>query len=112
KTVLSELSRDSYLENHKNAFLLGTQFALLLRQRYPGYSVEEFFAPKTVILINKAQGSYTDYCFWNTIIKERRSGQGKDIKDLSFLFLRKPYNRPGGRPRVVYSSYLWSRATY
>lgn len=71
KTVLSQLLRDHYLENHRNVFLLEVwkslelfpgndpwaQFALLLWQRYPAYSIEDIFAPQTVILIDEAQGS-------------------------------------------------------
>ncbi|KAL4788605.1 hypothetical protein BJX76DRAFT_1427 [Aspergillus varians] len=104
KTVLSELLRDYYLENHRNVFLLEiwkslesfpgndpwTQFALLLRQRYPGYSLKDFLAPKTIILVDEAQASYTDYSFWNTIIKERRSGEGKDIKICLFCSYGSP----------------------
>ncbi|KAL4765526.1 uncharacterized protein BDW70DRAFT_64935 [Aspergillus foveolatus] len=104
KTVPSQLLRDSYLEDHRNVFLLETwksleffpgndpwtQFALLLRQRYPAYSIEEIFAPQTVILIDETQGSYTDYGFWNTIIKELRSGQGKDTKICLFCSYGSP----------------------
>ncbi|KAL4818104.1 hypothetical protein BDW67DRAFT_183386 [Aspergillus spinulosporus] len=57
---------------------------------YPARSIEEFFAPQTIILIDEAQGSYTDYGFWNTIIKERRSGQGKDIKICLFCSYGSP----------------------
>ncbi|CBF83577.1 predicted protein [Aspergillus nidulans FGSC A4] len=98
KTILSQLLRDHYLENHRNVFLLEIWKSLEL---FPGNDswLDSFAsAAKTVILMDEAQGSYTDYGFWNTIIKELRSA--------------KPYDRPGGSPHMVYSSYLWPLAAY
>ncbi|KAL4916695.1 hypothetical protein BDW62DRAFT_211811 [Aspergillus aurantiobrunneus] len=78
KTTLSELLRDYYLENNrKDAW---TEFSLRLQHRYPRYRSTEFFASKNVILIDEAQGSYADIGFWNTVIKDRRSSLGYNIK--------------------------------
>jgi hypothetical protein len=56
------------------------RFASFLQRECPGHSPVDFFASKTVIIIDEAQGSYTDEDFWNTIVKERRSNEGKDIR--------------------------------
>lgn len=94
KTTLSLLLRDYYLENNRNVFLVRyweslehfsdndpwNQFALLLHRRYPEHGSADFFAPKSVIIVDEAQASYSDIPFWNTIIKERRSGDGADIR--------------------------------
>ncbi|KAB8230344.1 uncharacterized protein BDW43DRAFT_314033 [Aspergillus alliaceus] len=104
KTVLSELLRDYYVENNRKVFLLETweplesfhgkdpwtRFALLLQQRYPEYSHTEFFASKTVIVVDEAQASYKDSYFWNTIVKERRSGEGEDINICLFCSYGSP----------------------
>jgi hypothetical protein len=57
-----------------------TRFAFILQQKYPEHTRMDFFALKTVIIINEAQISYRDEYFWNTIIKQRRSGEGEDIR--------------------------------
>ncbi|KAL4920267.1 hypothetical protein BDW62DRAFT_216167 [Aspergillus aurantiobrunneus] len=105
KTTLSELLRDYYLENHRNVFLIKrwkvlmesfdnedhwTQFAMLLQAYFPRYKIKDFFAPKTIILIDEGQGSYRDHCFWNNIIKERKDGRGEDIKICLFCSYGSP----------------------
>jgi hypothetical protein len=40
----------------------------------------DFFGPKTVIIIDEAQMSYKDEHLWNTIVKQRRSREGEDIR--------------------------------
>lgn len=104
KTTLSKLLRDYYLENHRTVFLLSiwkslesfpgedpwTRFALMLQQTYSKHSLKDFFAPKTIILIDEAQTSYSDDRFWNTIIKERRSNEGEDIKICLFCSYGSP----------------------
>ena len=94
KTTLSLLLKDYYLKNNRKVFLIDVwkplenfhgknawdNFALSLQQRYPKHSSKDFFASKTVIIIDEAQASYTDEAFWNTIIKKRRSNEGKDIR--------------------------------
>lgn len=101
---MSELLRDYLLENKRNVFLIRTwkplecfrardpwaQFAMLLQEKCPESSVTDVFAPMTVILIDEAQGSYTDTDFWNTIIKDRRYGGGKDIKICLFCSYGSP----------------------
>lgn len=56
------------------------QFAQLLILSYPRHRQDEFFSPDSVILIDEAQASYSDYVFWNQIVKPRRSDEGKSIK--------------------------------
>jgi hypothetical protein len=94
KTTLALLLRDYYLENNRKVFLLRTwkplenfygkdpwdRFALFLQHKCPGHSPMDFFSSKTVIIIDEAQESYKDEEFWNTIIKERHSKEGKDIR--------------------------------
>ncbi|KAL4970219.1 uncharacterized protein BDV14DRAFT_186686 [Aspergillus stella-maris] len=105
KTTLSELLRDYYLENNRKVFLLEywkpldfshgqdawTGFSLRLQHRYPGYHSKDFFASKNVILIDEAQGSYADIGFWNTVIKDRRSNLGYDIKICLFSSYGSPW---------------------
>ncbi|KAE8352425.1 hypothetical protein BDV28DRAFT_135151 [Aspergillus coremiiformis] len=104
KTVLSQLLRDYYLENNRKVFLIETwtslgsfegkdnwtRFASLLQTMYPQYDRAELFAPNTVILVDEAQASYKDPYFWNTIIKERRSDEGEDIKICLFCSYGSP----------------------
>ncbi|KAL4937462.1 hypothetical protein BDV06DRAFT_215887 [Aspergillus oleicola] len=105
KTMLSELLRDYYLENNRKVFLLEywkpldichghdawTEFSLRLQHRYPGYHSTEYFASKNVILVDEAQGSYADIGFWNTVIKDRRSSLGHDIKICLFSSYGSPW---------------------
>ncbi|OJJ47655.1 hypothetical protein ASPZODRAFT_165779, partial [Penicilliopsis zonata CBS 506.65] len=42
-----------------------------LQHYYPHHNLADFFAPKTLLLIDEAQKSYSDEIFWNQIIKER-----------------------------------------
>ncbi|KAL4788399.1 hypothetical protein BJX76DRAFT_353418 [Aspergillus varians] len=68
-----------------------TEFSLRLQHRYPGYRSTEFFASKSVILVDEAQGSYTDIGFWNALIKDRRSSLGHDIKICVFSSYGSPW---------------------
>lgn len=43
-----------------------------------------------MILVDEAQASYKDSYFWNTIIKERRSGEGMGIKICLFCSYGSP----------------------
>lgn len=105
KTVLSQLLLDYYLTNDRNVFLLETwepleasqsgdpwtRFGLHLQQKYPEFDTTWKSVPaNTVVIIDEAQGSYRDTYFWNTIIKNRRSGQDKDIKICLFSFYGSP----------------------
>lgn len=58
---------------------------------YPGKRPEEILASKNVILVDEAQYSYTDTGFWNTVIKDRRSGQGPGIKICLFASYGSPW---------------------
>ncbi|KAL4959659.1 uncharacterized protein BDV14DRAFT_184292 [Aspergillus stella-maris] len=105
KTVLSQLLLDYYLTNNRKAFLLETwepleasqsgdpwtRFGLHLQQKYPEFDKTWKSVPaNTVILIDEAQGSYRDTYFWNTVIKNRRSGEDKDIKICLFCSYGSP----------------------
>lgn len=105
KTVLSQLLRDYYLMKDRVVFLLEsweplkasqsgdpwTRFGLHLQQRYPEFDTTWKSVPaRTVILIDEAQNSYRDTYFWNTVIKSRRSGEGKDIKICLFCSYGSP----------------------
>lgn len=65
--------------------------SLRLQCRYPRRRPEEFFASKNVILVDEAQGSYSDVGFWNTVIKGRRSGEGPNIKICLFSSYGSPW---------------------
>jgi hypothetical protein len=54
----------------------------------------DFFASKTVIIIDEAQMSYRDEFFWNTIIKERCYGGGRDIRLCLFCSYGSPQTGP------------------
>ncbi|PYH94808.1 hypothetical protein BO71DRAFT_352744 [Aspergillus ellipticus CBS 707.79] len=91
KTTLAYLLSDHLLENGWKVFFLKTWGLQLrsyctgdetawdglkrkLHQKYPGCNPRDIFAPKTVLLVDEAQGSYSDEMFWNQVVKERMDG--------------------------------------
>ncbi|KAL4742128.1 hypothetical protein BDV11DRAFT_212133 [Aspergillus similis] len=69
-----------------------TRFGLHLQQKYPEFDKTWKSVPaNTVILIDEAQGPYRDTYFWNTVIKNRRSGEDKDIKICLFCSYGSPW---------------------
>ncbi|KAG2006492.1 hypothetical protein GB937_008641 [Aspergillus fischeri] len=62
----------------------------MLRSRFNRHK-EDYLSPGTVLIIDEAQGSYSDDIFWNSIIKERLDRRGLDISFCLFCC----YGSPG-----------------
>lgn len=93
KSVLSLLLRDHFRRNGRRVFLLGTwkqclddvdgsghwtRLAKVLGSKYQ--NVADFFADKTVIILDEAQGTYRDTTFWDYVVKDIRGGVGYNVK--------------------------------
>lgn len=60
----------------------------MLRTRFG--SNMDYLAPGTILIVDEAQGSYSDTLFWNSIIKPRLSHEGLDINFCLFCCYGSP----------------------
>ncbi|KAL4918955.1 hypothetical protein BDW62DRAFT_210128 [Aspergillus aurantiobrunneus] len=93
KTTLCRLLKDYYLRNNRKLFLLELWDNLEpyqddLNDLWTAY--KELFAPKNVILVDEAQGSYGNMDFWSTVIKDQMDGHGHYINICLFSFYGDP----------------------
>ena len=75
-------------KRHKPYHRAWSQLDRMLRTRF-GPDMD-YLAPGTILLIDEAQGSYADTLFWNSIIKERLSHEGRDINICLFCYYGSP----------------------
>jgi len=106
KSILSRLLRDYYIEKSRNVFFMERWTSLegfdvdgddswnklvqLLQKKFPSHSPADYLASGTVIIVDEAQSSYADSCFWNTIIKQRQFNEGADIRICLFCSYGSP----------------------
>jgi hypothetical protein len=106
KSILSRLLRDYYIVKGRNVFFMERWTSLegfsvsgggswgklvrLLQKKFPDHNPADYLALGTVIIVDEAQSSYVDSGFWNTIIKQRQSNEGADIRICLFCSYGSP----------------------
>ncbi|KAF7181039.1 hypothetical protein CNMCM7691_000168 [Aspergillus felis] len=108
KTTLARLLQEYYEAKKRNSIYIDTWRELdeyppvgggpysrawskldsMLRTRFG--SNMNYLAPGTILIIDEAQGSYSDTLFWNSIIKQRLSHEGLDISFCLFCCYGSP----------------------
>ncbi|KAF5859922.1 hypothetical protein ETB97_002236 [Aspergillus alliaceus] len=108
KTTLAQLLQQYYEVKERNSIYIDTWRELeeylsvednrrlgawgilerMLRTRFG--SNMDYLAPGTILIVDEAQGSYSDTLFWNSIIKPRLSHEGLDINFCLFCCYGSP----------------------
>ncbi|RHZ44951.1 uncharacterized protein CDV56_100341, partial [Aspergillus thermomutatus] len=104
KTTLARLLQEYYKVKKRNSIFIDTWRKLdeypsvgdspaphawskldrMLRTRFGSHM--DYLAPGTILIIDEAQGSYSDTLFWNSIIKARLSYEGLSDEGLDIRF--------------------------